>query len=53
MEGRFLDARRRIVLAHWLLLTAELNLTYWGIGNPGPDWNPELRTATTSIPIPS
>jgi alcohol dehydrogenase (cytochrome c) len=22
---------------------AELNLTYWGIGNPGPDWNPELR----------
>jgi alcohol dehydrogenase (cytochrome c) len=20
-----------------------LNLTYWGIGNPGPDWNPELR----------
>jgi alcohol dehydrogenase (cytochrome c) len=22
---------------------SELNLTYWGIGNPGPDWNPELR----------
>ena len=21
----------------------ELNLIYWGIGNPGPDWNPELR----------
>ena len=21
----------------------ELNLTYWGIGNPGPDWNGELR----------
>ena len=21
----------------------ELNLTYWGIGNPGPDWNPALR----------
>ena len=20
-----------------------LNLTYWGIGNPGPDWNPEQR----------
>ncbi|MCC6292739.1 MAG: PQQ-binding-like beta-propeller repeat protein, partial [Bryobacterales bacterium] len=20
-----------------------LNLTYWGIGNPGPDWNPGLR----------
>jgi alcohol dehydrogenase (cytochrome c) len=22
---------------------AALNLTYWGIGNPGPDWNAELR----------
>jgi alcohol dehydrogenase (cytochrome c) len=22
---------------------AELNLTYWGIGNPGPDWNPDQR----------
>ncbi len=22
---------------------AELNLTYWGIGNPGPDWNPSQR----------
>jgi alcohol dehydrogenase (cytochrome c) len=21
----------------------ELNLTYWGIGNPAPDWNPEVR----------
>lgn len=21
----------------------DLNLTYWGIGNPGPDWNPEVR----------
>src|SRR5437762_2511706 len=21
----------------------ELNLTYWGVGNPGPDWNPEQR----------
>ncbi len=20
-----------------------LNLTYWGVGNPGPDWNPEQR----------
>jgi alcohol dehydrogenase (cytochrome c) len=20
-----------------------LNLTYWGIGNPGPDWNPSVR----------
>jgi alcohol dehydrogenase (cytochrome c) len=22
---------------------ADLNLTYWGIGNPGPDWNPAQR----------
>jgi len=22
---------------------ADLNLTYWGTGNPGPDWNPEQR----------
>ena len=21
----------------------ELNLTYWGTGNPGPDWNPSMR----------
>ena len=21
----------------------ELHLTYWGIGNPGPDWNPRVR----------
>jgi alcohol dehydrogenase (cytochrome c) len=21
----------------------DLNLTYWGIGNPGPDWNPAAR----------
>jgi alcohol dehydrogenase (cytochrome c) len=21
----------------------ELDLTYWGIGNPGPDWNPDQR----------
>ena len=22
---------------------AALNLTYWGVGNPGPDWNPDQR----------
>lgn len=22
---------------------SDLNLTYWGIGNPGPDWNPDQR----------
>ena len=21
----------------------ELNLTYWGVGNAGPDWNPQMR----------
>jgi alcohol dehydrogenase (cytochrome c) len=21
----------------------DLNLTYWGVGNPGPDWNPFVR----------
>ena len=21
-----------------------LNLTYWGVGNPGPDWNGDVRT---------
>ena len=21
----------------------DLNLTYWGVGNPGPDWNPDKR----------
>jgi alcohol dehydrogenase (cytochrome c) len=21
----------------------DLNLTYWGVGNPGPDWNPDQR----------
>ncbi|MGA2715688.1 MAG: PQQ-dependent dehydrogenase, methanol/ethanol family [Bryobacteraceae bacterium] len=24
----------------------QLNLTYWGIGNPGPDWNSDLRAGT-------
>ena len=31
----------------------ELNLTYWGVGNPGPDWNPDQRPATTSTPTRS
>ncbi len=30
-----------------------LNLTYWGIGNPGPDFNPRSGQATTSTRIPS
>ncbi|PYU22210.1 MAG: hypothetical protein DMG30_15370 [Acidobacteria bacterium] len=31
----------------------DLNLTYWGTGNPGPDWNPGNGPATISIPIAS
>jgi alcohol dehydrogenase (cytochrome c) len=29
----------------WLTPTYDpaLNLTYWGVGNPGPDWNPDQR----------
>ena len=26
----------------------EFNLTYWGVGNPGPDWNGETAKATIS-----
>jgi len=22
---------------------AALNLTYWGVGNPSPDWNSDVR----------
>ena len=29
---------------------AALNLTYWGVGNPGPDWNPDQGLATTCTP---
>jgi alcohol dehydrogenase (cytochrome c) len=25
---------------------SQLNLTYWGIGNPGPDWNSDVRAGT-------
>ena len=25
---------------------AQLNLTYWGVGNPGPDWNSDVRAGT-------
>src|SRR4051812_43551497 len=39
------DAWRHGGASAWLTgsYDPELNLTYWGIGNPGPDWNPELR----------
>ena len=38
-----------------------LNLTYWGIGNPGPDWNGDVRLGdnlysdswSRSTPIPA
>jgi alcohol dehydrogenase (cytochrome c) len=28
----------------------DLNLTYWGIGNPGPDWNPSQRPGDNLYP---
>jgi len=31
----------------------DLNLTYWGTGNPGPDYNQSQRTGTTSSPTAS
>ena len=39
------DAWRHGGASVWLTgsYDAELNLTYWGIGNPGPDWNPSQR----------
>ena len=33
------------------LTIPNLNVMYWGIGNPGPDWNGDSAPATTSIPI--
>ena len=41
-KRRRLEDRRRIGLADRLVRPA-LNLTYWGVGNPGPDWNAEQR----------
>jgi alcohol dehydrogenase (cytochrome c) len=39
------DAWRHGGASVWLTgsYDAELDLTYWGIGNPGPDWNPAQR----------
>ena len=39
------DAWQRGGASVWLTgsYDAELDLTYWGIGNPGPDWNPAQR----------
>jgi hypothetical protein len=38
VERRCLEERRRIVVGHGTYDPA-LNLTYWGLGNPGPDFN--------------
>lgn len=39
------DAWKRGGASVWLTgsYDPDLNLTYWGIGNPGPDWNPTAR----------
>jgi alcohol dehydrogenase (cytochrome c) len=39
------DAWKRGGGAIWLTGSYDpaLNLTYWGVGNPGPDWNPDQR----------
>jgi alcohol dehydrogenase (cytochrome c) len=39
------DAWQRGGASVWLTgsYDASLDLTYWGIGNPGPDWNPAQR----------
>ena len=37
-----METWRRAGLGDWFL-RPELNLTYWGLGNPGPDWNPTAR----------
>src|SRR5262249_7774108 len=33
-------------------LSPELNLTYWGTGNPGPDWNGDGRAGLPRISGP-
>lgn len=39
------DSWKRGSASIWLTgsYDPELNLTYWGVGNPGPDWNPDAR----------
>ena len=40
---RFLEARRARRCGSPDPIDPDLNLTYWGIGNPGPDWNASQR----------
>ncbi|MEZ5283972.1 MAG: hypothetical protein R2712_04010 [Vicinamibacterales bacterium] len=42
MGRRRLEDGRRAGVDHGSC-DPELNLTYWGVGNPGPDWNPSQR----------
>ncbi|MBM3736111.1 MAG: PQQ-dependent dehydrogenase, methanol/ethanol family [Acidobacteria bacterium] len=39
------DAWKRGGASVWVTGTydPDTNLTYWGLGNPGPDWNPDVR----------
>ena len=42
LGGRFLEERRRLRLGH-RLVRSRSEPDYWGIGNPGPDWNGDGR----------
>ena len=44
------DVGRRVLADRWIAprgspvpMIPELNLVYWGTGNPGPDWNGDVR----------
>ena len=42
-SGDDVEVRRRRRCGSPAPTIPTLNLTYWGIGNPGPDWNPDQR----------
>ena len=49
MAGRRARARRRADLGDRHVRSADLNIVYWGTGNPNPDWDGDSRPATTSM----
>lgn len=44
-EGKYKDSWKTGGGSTWVTgsYDPETNLVYWGIGNPGPDWNPDSR----------
>lgn len=44
-DGKYKDAWKTGGGSTWVTgsYDPETNLVYWGIGNPGPDWNPDSR----------